>query len=157
MELLEKAIKATVIQCWLIAAFTCLATLGLLAASLFQLVSGAALGGAAFIAFLALIMAGTTWAMASIARENSPVQQSPIYLAFLAQPAQVAWVYQKVGKAAGFRVELMDGTGLTLAAGRKDMEALFDLTRQRAPGAIIGWGKQQEAAWRQKLRGEAAA
>lgn len=153
MEVLEARIRATVVQSWLIAIFSLMVALGLLLGTLVQLLARAPLGGVAFMGAAGLFMLFVTWAMASQARAHSPAQRSPVYRAFQAQPSTVGWVYQKVGKASGLRVELLDGTGLTLAAGKRDIEALFALTRERAPGAVLGWGQAQEAAFRERRRG----
>ncbi|MCK6504478.1 hypothetical protein L6R53_13925 [Myxococcota bacterium] len=152
MDVLEARIRATVIQSWLIAIFSLVVALGLLLGTVAQLLARTPLGGVAFMGLGGLFMLFVAFAMASQARQNSPARQSPVYQAYLAQPSTVAWVYQKVGKAAGLRVELRDGTGLTLAAGRRDIEALFALTRERAPEAILGWGAAQQRAYRERRR-----
>lgn len=152
MDVLESRIRATVIQAAILALLAlCLGGFTVLVAGWMAL-TAQGLGKAALVGVFGLLMFLAVWAFVDTVRTHTPAKKSPIYRAYETQPSPVGWVYQKVGRSAGLHVVLLDGSSLTLAAGRKHIEALFLLTRERAPQAILGYGTAQEKAFLERKK-----
>lgn len=146
LEHLEKRIRATATEGFVIGALVGLMGLGLAA------LAGAAPGEMELSQrlFIAAMAAGgciAGWMIISGARANLPPTETRVYKALAGDAKEVAWAFQKVGKANGVEIYFTDGDMTSLTARGDDAQALLRFIHERAPHALLGYGDAQKAAF----------
>ena len=156
LELVERRIKAGALQSIFAAVCTAGLALGLLAAAVYQ-AAHRQLCSAGFIALLGLGLGAAALALANAARSQWSPQTTPLYLAFSSRPEGLGWAYGVTGKTNGVRIHLMDGSVHTLTANGEQSRTLLALVRQKAPQAILGFGKDEQAEFTRRIKAARAS
>jgi len=156
LDLLEKRIKASAIQAFVIAGCTRVMGLGLLAGAVYQLASGE-LNSGGFMGLMGLGSVGVAWMLGSGGRAMLPAKGTALYKAFESEPHRITWAYLRVGKTNGIQIVLDNGDPETLHANRADSQALLRLVQERAPQAILGWGPEQKQRFAERMKAARAA
>ncbi len=154
-HVLERRIRATAIQYWLIA--SCAFGLAVaLTAAVVSLVRAATFSQAIFVSAMTLGALAVGWANAQNGRHLHPVRSSRPYLALTKDATALAWAHLVQGKVSGIRLHFLDGEMCTLYANGRDGETLLAMVRERAPHAILGYGATERQRYLERVRGARA-
>lgn len=155
-DLLEKRIKSTAIQSFILSVLALLFGLALLAASASAAVQRQYQATAGMLVMAAISMFAA-WSMLQNGRSLWPPRSSKIYTELSGDARQVSWAHPVVGKSNGVRVHYIDGEQLTLEANRQDSERLIRLIQQQAPHAILGYGQPQQKLYHDLVKARKSA
>jgi uncharacterized SAM-binding protein YcdF (DUF218 family) len=156
LPLLEQRIKYTAIQSFIVSACSAAIVVLLLAALVFEALHRQ-WGSAGFIGFMCLIGLLATVATAASGLAMWPARRSKLYRMFETEPGKIAWVYVTVGKHNGLKIHTIDGGEDRLAANGADSKNLMALVQACAPDAILGYGPEQQKAYRERVAARHAA
>lgn len=101
----------------------------------------------AMVAVFGALFLWAAWVMAGNARRLVPVKASRVFRELSGDARGIAWTHLTVGSYSAINIYFLDGTMCTLYASRRDCEKLLELVTQKAPHAILGFGREQERAY----------
>lgn len=156
LDLLERRIKASAIQSFVVAGCALLMGLGMLAGAVAMAVTQG-VGSAGFMALMGFGGVAVAWMLSENGRAMWPPRDATIYMVLERDPSRVAWAHLTVGKTNGIQIHTVDGHEHTLYANGADSKALLAFVRERAPQAIFGYGVEQKKRYRELVRSQRAA